>query len=273
MVSFKELSTEEKYIVRLKVATRKYDVINNYIKIVINEKVNKDIILEEEDKYDYCSGKFSVWESIHKNVEDCLDNSPNGNFIEALAQYKLEGGILGAKIRNDIFFKFYKTEEPLEVEKAEVGRSWIDYNEQLLKGNFIYDKQNLFGIWATNWKYFYKAMDATERYGHSIMVLSPIDILEYAISEKEIVGDGFNVRMHGSLHDEQTWYEMWRILGDKVFDELPSHIRQEYDGAKEAYEKYLESKKNIYVGIQEDFGIKQKATIIDRIKSILHISK
>ena len=45
MVSFKELSTEEKYIVRLKVATRKYDVINNYIKIVINEKVNKDIML------------------------------------------------------------------------------------------------------------------------------------------------------------------------------------------------------------------------------------
>ena len=38
-------------------------------KIVINEKVNKDIILEEEDKYDYCSGKISVWESIHKNVQ------------------------------------------------------------------------------------------------------------------------------------------------------------------------------------------------------------
>ena len=80
--------------------------------------------------------------------------------------------------------------------------------------------------------------------GYGVMVLSPIDILEYTISEKEIVGDGFNVRMHGSLHDEQTWYEMWRILGGKVFDELPSHIRQEYDGAKELFENYLICKNN-----------------------------
>lgn len=101
-----------------------------------------------------------------------------------MAQYKREGGILGIKIRNDIFFKFYKAEEPLEIERAEVGRTWIDYNDQLLKGNFIYDKNNIFGIWATMWEYFYEAMDVAEKYGHNIMILSPINNLEYTIQEK-----------------------------------------------------------------------------------------
>lgn len=64
--------------------------------------------------------------------------------------------------------------------------------------------------------------------------------------------------MYGSLHDEQTWYEMWRILGDKVFDELPSHIRQEYDGAKEAYEKYLENKKIFMLGYKKILVLSKK---------------
>lgn len=270
MVLFKNLSTAEKYMARLKVATRKYEVIDNYIKISINKKNEKDVILREEDRYEYCKGTFSVYEPIHENVEAYLDNFSDKCFIEILAQYEYNEGILGAKIE-DIFFKLYKIEEPREIERDEVGRSWIDYSKQLVKDNCIYDTYKQFGIWATNWKYFYKAMEATERYGYDIMILTPIDSLEYVITEKEIVGDGFNVIMYGALHDEQTWYKMWRILGDKVFDELPSHIMQRFDGAKEAYKKYMEN--NVYENIQYDSRNKEKQTIINRIKLILHISK
>ena len=72
---FKELSTNEKYIVRLKVATRKYDVIDGYIKIIIDTKEEKEVIIKEDDKSDYCSGEFSVWEPIHKNIEMQLQNT------------------------------------------------------------------------------------------------------------------------------------------------------------------------------------------------------
>lgn len=270
---FKELSTEEKYIVRLKVATRKYEVINNYVKIIINAKEEKEVIIKEEDKSDYCSGEFSVWEPIHKNIEMQLQNTKKGCFIKTLEQYKNNGGTLGSEIEDKLFFKLYHLEKPAEVERDDVGRTWIDYGEQLSKGDNVFDIQNLFGIWATNWEFMYEAMKATGRYGCNIMVLSPINTLEYIVSEKEIVGDGFNVRMHGTLSDEQTWYKLWELLGDKVFDEMPFRIREEFDGAKEAYIKYLDCKRNNQVEIENDSVIIKKKTIIDRIKSILGKNK
>lgn len=85
-------------------------------------------------------------------------------------------------------------------------------------------------------------MAAADRYGHNIMVLSPIRTLEYIVSEKEVIGDAFNAKLHGTLNDEQTWYKLRDILGDKVFDEMPKHVLDRFDGAEVAYWKYINNK-------------------------------
>lgn len=58
MYLYSELSVEEQYRVKLKIATRKYEIIDAGIKVNINNGKRKDVLIKEEDKTDYCRGIF-----------------------------------------------------------------------------------------------------------------------------------------------------------------------------------------------------------------------
>lgn len=237
---FEELSTNEKYNVRLKIATRKYNVFDGYIIVNINLKEPKNVKILEKDKQKFCS-EFSVWEPIYKKLEAQLQETEEGHFIETLEQYKRNGGELGLQIKNKLFIKFYHSEKPDDIERDDVGRKWIDYNAQLSRAKCIYDAENGCGIWVTNSNFIYEAMNAVSRYGEDIMVLAPIDDVEYIIADNEIVGDRFEIKMYGPLSDESTWNNLWKLFGDKVIEDMPFYVRDSFAGAQKIYDKYLKA--------------------------------
>lgn len=197
---FENLTADEKYSVRLKIATRKYDVYEQNIIVYINLGERKEV---------------------------------------QISKYR---GKLGTQIKNNLFIKFFWFKKPDEIEREDVGRKWIDYNGQLLDGKYIYDTKDGYGIWVTNASFIYKAIEATWRYGENIMVLAPIVDLKYIITDNEIVGDKFEVKMHGSLTDQKTWYSLWELLGDQIVEEMPQKILDKYNGAKIIYDRYWGNK-------------------------------
>lgn len=241
---YNDLTTDEKYSVRLKIATRKYEVHEQSIIVCIDLGERKVVEISKENSTEFRDLEFSVWEPIYKKVEKQLQGVDDEHFIEILEEYKNHGGILGTQIKNNLFIKFYSLEKPNDTEREDVGRKWIDYNSQFLKDKIIYDIKEGYGIWATNACFIYNAMEATWRYGENIMILAPIMDLQYVISDNEIVGDKFEVKMHGSLTDEKTWNSLLELLGDGLVEEMPYHILDKYDGAKKIYDRYW-SDKNI----------------------------
>lgn len=244
---FKDLTTEERFSVRLKIATRKYDVFDGYIIVSINLGERKDVQISEEDMSEFCAGEFSAWEPIYKNLEAQLQNVTNGHFIKTLEQYKCNGGKSGSQLKDKLYIKYYHLEQPANVERDEVGRKWIDYNAQLSLKNCIYDSEDGCGIWVTNSDFLYRSMEAVDRYGENIMVLSPIDDLEYVVTDNEIVGDGFEVKFYGSLNREDTWYSLWKLLGDKIIEDMPLDIIRRFNGAKVIHDKYITNKENMWM--------------------------
>ena len=97
---FKDLTTEEKFSVRLKIATRKYDVFDGYIIVSINLGEQKDVHIFEKDMSEFCGGEFSAWEPIYKNIEIQLQSANDGHFIETLKQFKHNGGQSGSQLIN-----------------------------------------------------------------------------------------------------------------------------------------------------------------------------
>jgi len=267
---FEELTTNEKYITRLKIATRKYRVFDGYAIVSINLGKAKDVYISEKNKLDFC-GEFSVWEPIYKKLENQLQEAKNGYFIEVLKQYKGNGGQLGAQIKNKLFIKYYHLEKPANIERDDVGRKWIDYNAQLSKAECIYDTENGCGIWVTNLNFIYEAMVAVDRYGKNIMILSPINDLEYIIADNEIVGDGFEVKMYGSLSDEDTWDNLWKMAGNKIIEDMPSEVKDRFDGAKKFYDKHVVNKEIIQMDVPEKNYAESQ--IMDIIKSIINKTK
>lgn len=239
---FENLTADEKYSVRLKIATRKYDVYEQNIIVYINLGERKEVQISKYNSSDFCNLEFSVWEPIYKVVEKQLQGIDEEHFIEVLEKYKKNGGKLGTQIKNNLFIKFFWFKKPDEIEREDVGRKWIDYNGQLLDGKYIYDTKDGYGIWVTNASFIYKAIEATWRYGENIMVLAPIVDLKYIITDNEIVGDKFEVKMHGSLTDQKTWYSLWELLGDQIVEEMPQKILDKYNGAKIIYDRYWGNK-------------------------------
>ena len=263
---FKDLTTEEKFSVRLKIATRKYDVFDGYIIVSINLGEQKDVHIFEKDMSEFCGGEFSAWEPIYKNIEIQLQSANDGHFIDTLKQYKHNGGQSGSQLKNKLFIKYYHLEKPANVERDEVGRKWIDYNAQLTLNNYIYDtSENGCGIWVTNSDFLYKSMAAVDRYGNNIMILSTIKDLEYIVTDNEIVGDGFEVKFYGSLNSEDTWHNLWKLLGDKIVEDMPLDIIRKFNGAEVIHDEYITNKENIWM--EERNRNNMKKSIRDIIKS------
>lgn len=243
---FRELALNEKYLVQLKMATRKYEVSNSNVKVHIDLGTEKEVVISEKDRNEYCD--ISCWldEPIYNNLKRQLLNAKDGRFIKTLKHYKKNGGTQGRKIDDKLFIKLYHANKPDIVERAIYGRKWIDYNEQISKSICISDVENGCGIWVTTIDYLYKVIGVACRYGENIMVLSPIHKLEYIDADKEIVGDKFEVKMHGSLNDEHTWNELGKLLGDIVFEKMPLYVRESYVGADKAYEEYKIRQSNLW---------------------------
>lgn len=264
---FEKLTNEEKYNTRLRIATRKYSVFDEYVIVSINLGEAKDVYITKENKSELCD-EFSVYESIYKEIGKQLGEASDDDFIEVFKQYKLNGGQLGVQIKDKLFIKFYLLEKPTDIERDDVGRKWIDYNAQLSRSNHIYDTENGCGIWVTNLSFLYDAMRAVDRYGINIMVLSPIDDLRYIIMENEIVGDGYEVKMHGSLNDETTWYTLWKLAGDKIIEYMPMEIRDRFVGARKIYDKYIADKEMMLMAVPEKNNVRNP--IIDMVQSIIN---
>lgn len=241
---FDKLTTEEKYSVRLKIATGKYEVLNDRIVVKINLDEEKDVEITSRDKREL-SIDFTCWESIYKGILKEIQNVDNEHFIEAFVKYKEEKLISGEMILDKKFVKFYSRIRPEEIERDEVGRVWIDYEKQIDADGYIHDIENGCGIWVTSIQFMYNAMKATWRYGDSIMIVAPRRNCMYCFGENEIVGGEFDVQLHGSLDDVNTWYELKKILGNVVSENMDLDVKNKYKGAKEIYENYVIEKTTI----------------------------
>lgn len=136
----------------------------------------------------------------------------------------------------------------------------------LTLNNYIYDtSENGCGIWVTNSDFLYKSMAAVDRYGNNIMILSTIKDLEYIVTDNEIVGDGFEVKFYGSLNSEDTWHNLWKLLGDKIVEDMPLDIIRKFNGAEVIHDEYITNKENIWM--EERNRNNMKKSIRDIIKS------
>lgn len=238
---FDKLTTEEKYSVRLKIATGKYEVLNDRIVVKINLDEEKDVEITNRDKSDL-SIDFTCWESIYQGILKEIQSVDDDHFIEAFVKYKEEKLISGEMILDKKFVKFYRRIRPEELERDDVGRVWIDYEKQINEDDYIHDIENGCGIWVTSIQFMYNAMKTTWRYGDNILIVAPRKNCLYCFGENEIVGGEFDVKLHGSLEDVNTWYQLNTILGTIVIENMTQEVQNKYQGAKEIYENYMNEK-------------------------------
>lgn len=231
---FSEITNEEKYQVRLKIAVKKYVVKEDYVEVDLN---GNTIEISDKDKEEYNANGFSEWEPINELFAGYVKKSER--FFDALKNFYQKEGINGLKIKDKRYVKFYHVVKPEEIERDDCGRKWIDYDEQINSYGYISDEHKQFGIWATSPSIFYEAIGCTKRYGDSIMILMPKSGIQYIESGKEIVGDEFDVLFHGKLDEKETWSNLALYLGNEIiFDRMSELAKREFVVAKNAYDEY-----------------------------------
>ncbi|WP_139355629.1 hypothetical protein [Oribacterium sp. C9] len=217
MIKFMDASIEDKYKCRLKLAFGKYQIVNN--SVIINLE-DKDVSIDEGDKEDL-SIDFSGWEPSYKNLNNLILH--NDSLLTALSKYKKYGLKRGIFLK-DIYYKMYWKDRPEEIERSECGRKWIDYEKMLKDNNIVFDCYNQFGIWSTRLDNINNTLSSSFRYGDHLMILRPLPLCKYAVSDLEIVGDKFKTLYHGEIKDPETIAAVIKYSGIDITDQIKKDL-------------------------------------------------
>lgn len=197
MIKFMDASVEDQYKCRLKLAFGKYQIVRNNVIIHLEDR---DVLIDEGDK-EALSLDFQLWEPSYKNINDLILH--NDSLLIALSKYKKHGLKRGIFLK-DIYYKMYWKDKPEDIMRSECGRKWIDYEKMLKDSNIVFDCYDQFGIWSTRLDNIENTLGASFRYGNHLMILKPLPLCKYAVSDLEIVGDKFKTLYYGMIKDPET---------------------------------------------------------------------
>lgn len=165
---------------------------NDYIKIHNSDTPEKNGIT-----FNFWNA-YSVLDSIYYIFLSKIKGSEySGNLIGALNYFKRQHIVSGKSLKGKKFYKMYYGKKPENIMYSkDSGRSWIDYDRQLRKGNIIYDSNRGTVIWGMMPKYknqMVESEDARKHYGNKILIIEPLPRMNYVKFEKEIIGKRFKV--------------------------------------------------------------------------------
>lgn len=134
----------------------------------------------------------------------------NPKLLTALKEYQEKYCLFGTELKSEFFYKLYSiTEFPNDKRKfrEHYHAVWIDYEEQLKKGNEIYDNSQVNGLFAFSQKGFMQNIDKNalsknyialntspkDYFGNHLFILKTVPDCKYFYDGVEIIGDRFKV--------------------------------------------------------------------------------
>lgn len=152
------LKRVEQTKVCLKLATLKYKICGDkYIYTQIKDQSGKEITVKIVNNYK--DALFNVENCNEKTIVKEMEHYVTKNFklSDGLKEYRKSQQ---TDFNNQYFVKLFKIKEPADdIERKNVGRTWLDFVEQIRDQLFhikkyIFDINNEYGIWASreNWR-------------------------------------------------------------------------------------------------------------------------
>lgn len=254
MKQLADLSYGKKHYALMMVVIKRYDVNGESVRIYCDDET---VIATPQE---VCDLADTDKERIVNNLRNCIKLNVD-NYSRALNAYKeMPVDTLPTEMT---CLKLYQKDRPDDVEGANIGRTWADYEGQMeLHPEYIVCNSTI-GMWATEITPEMVAAMCNPiclgRYGSSFILLSPCAEEEYIIGEeggvKEIVGHKFNVIMRGSLYCQEDWKSLEQYVNRKAIIEcgvsdtkIANAIRESL--RPEHYEKELCSMNDI-VGLMD----------------------
>ncbi|PEH04062.1 hypothetical protein CP356_06740 [Lactobacillus sp. UMNPBX5] len=183
----------------LKLLVSDYSVKNNYVIVKLKDKyikINSSATLWNGITSDFW-GAYGITDDVYYNfLIKIKDEVRRGNLIEALNNFNKKYVVLGRKLENKKFYKLYYTSEPSEILYSNMGRSWIDYDEQLKNSNIIYDSKRdtvIWGMMPECKNRMINSQQARKHYGNALLTIKTLPKEKYVLFDEEIIGKKFKV--------------------------------------------------------------------------------
>lgn len=190
----------------LKLADLKYTVHNKYVITEIKDKEGTKIRVKICDDLNdiHFSATKSVGESICDELAQYVDRPYVFKLTDGLEDYKKAQSIKFERLVNTegtYFVKVFNIKKSANLERADQGRSWINYFGQLCiqflcRKKYVWDANKGSGIWASGSRKaedLLKGKKTKKRYGDYAFILKPVKKCFYAVGDGEILGDKFEV--------------------------------------------------------------------------------
>lgn len=184
----------------LKLATLKYKICGDkYVYTQIKDQSGKEIIVKIVNNYK--NALFNVENFYDEKIVKEMEHYVTKNFklSDGLKEYR---NSQQTDFNNQYFVKLFKIKEPDDIERENVGRTWIDFVEQI-RGQlfyikkYIFDVNNEYGIWASreNWaRLLLNSKGSQKHYGKDyVFILKTTDNVSYVSDDREVIGDKFEV--------------------------------------------------------------------------------
>lgn len=199
---------KEQTKVCLKLATLKYHTECNgkYLITEIQDNTGKKVKVQICNNRIKAQFNFANYygENICYEFADYVDRPHIFKLTDGLKDYKRIQKTNFKQLINTegkYFIKLFKVTNCTKLERANLGRTWIDYFAQV-RGQFfrrkkyIWDANDGYGLWAAtaSWaKDLLRSNKAQERYGDYAFILEPVNNIFYAVDDREVIGDKFEV--------------------------------------------------------------------------------
>lgn len=157
------------------------------------------------------------------------------SLVEMLEEYKSENLVKGEALKGETWIKFYSLNKISDSMRDLYHASWINYEEQLMSGNVIFDENRLNGIWAMPVDMVPKCVnkECFERYGDHVFIVQPVEDGKYLLDGKEIIGDKYEVIDKLDLSEIDDMGELCNRLLEIQKDENQKYWEEQYAELKE----------------------------------------
>lgn len=244
-------------------------LINSEIMIPLEESNIKEILhdslfLNCGAENDYFVKKLKSW---NKDI-DLLSNYKHYAkdefiFVKFLEHY-LKESVSGLKIHNVVYIKFYFNEMPSDLAYSSIGRTYIDYNKQLLSGEKISDSIFGSGLSAGYLDKTFMYFENYESYGEKLLVLRPILLEKYRLHDYECLGKKFIVKKVSCLDDPGT---VNLIVSRMSIEAKDSFIKSNYNRYASVNDYFGRLDKTL--NIMENLGNDRYSQSIAYLRSLL----
>ncbi len=176
-----------------------FEIIEGKVETVIEVNGEK-IVIYIDNEIDLCDFRARVEcagnpEPSLIYLKNKLSTVREGSLIEVLIKYKSENLKNGSDLNEEVWFKLYHNEDPNDLYRDHYGAKWIDYEEQLKKGNIIEDSFGINGLWAMPVDVVSKFMteESFKLFGNHMFRVKTTPNDSYLLDGEEIIGPRYVV--------------------------------------------------------------------------------